>query len=165
MPTTVPPSATASCEVKTRRSAFDENGDVVICSRDAIYAIAGAHDHLRKAVGAEHNIAVGVGRQQRHIADIRVGEQEAELQRVRLDIGPGRHAVTVGAGQQLARGVQLAVRAGDVVAQENLMRGMRGVGLVLVDERRRRVSVFVQVIRRTDQAVGAGKVGWPASAP
>ena len=41
------------------------------------------------------------------------------------------------------------------------MRGMRGVGLVLVDERRRRVGVFVQVIRRADQAVGAGKVGGP----
>ena len=39
------------------------------------------------------------------------------------------------------------------------MRGMRGIGLVLVDERRRRVGVLVDVVGGADQAVGAGEVG------
>ena len=100
-------------------------------------------------------------RQQRHVADIRVGQKDAELQCVGLDVGPGRHAVAVGPRQQQSGRVQQAVRAGDVVAQKHLMRGMRRIGLVLIDERRRRVGVFVDVVDGADQAVRTGKVGGP----
>ena len=41
------------------------------------------------------------------------------------------------------------------------MRGVRGVGLVLVDERRRGVGVLVHVISVAEDAVGAGLVGRP----
>ena len=37
------------------------------------------------------------------------------------------------------------------------MRGMRGVGLVLVDERGRRVDVAMDVVGRAEHAVGAGQ--------
>ena len=39
------------------------------------------------------------------------------------------------------------------------MRGVRGVGLVLVDERRRFVVVEVDVVGRAEDAVGAGLNG------
>ena len=43
-------------------------------------------------------------------------------------------------------------------AQEHLVRGMRGVGLVLVDERRRGVLVLVDVVGGAEDAVRTGQM-------
>ena len=53
-------------------------------------------------------------------------------------------------GDRLSAGVEL------VFTQEHLVRGMRGIGLVLVDERRRLVVVEVHVVGGAEDAVGAG---------
>ncbi len=57
------------------------------------HAAAKQHHDLREAVVAGDEVAVGIGGQQRHVADILVGQQDAELQRVGLDVGPGRHVL------------------------------------------------------------------------
>src|SRR5262249_55427921 len=46
--------------------------------------------------------------------------------------------------------------------QEDLMRGMRGIGLVLVDERRDQVGAFMKVVGGAEDAVGARQVGGPS---
>ena len=61
--------------------------------------------------------------------------------------------------------IGVAVRVHLVRAQEHLVRGMRGVGLVLVDERRGGVLVLVDVVGGAENAVGTGIDWWPASAP
>ena len=86
------------------------------------------------AVGAKTHIAVGVGIEQRHLADVIVIKFDAEHCGVRLDIAPSRHAAG-GARQKLASRMQLAIDAHDIFAQENLMRGVRTVCLALIDER------------------------------
>ena len=60
-----------------------------------------SHDQLREAVGAANELAVGVGRQQRHVADIAVGQLDAEhIRGLGLELAPGRHAA-IGAFDQL----------------------------------------------------------------
>ena len=61
---------------------------------------------------------------------------------------------------QLAGGDRIAVGVEHVLAQEHLVRGMRGVGLVLVDERGRRVD-RADVVRRAHDAVRPGRNGGP----
>ena len=80
------------------------------------------HGHLHSAVGAQDDIAVVVGLEQRHVADELVGEQQAELQRVGLDVGPGRHRMSVGAGEQASGRMDVTVDADHVLAQEHLVR-------------------------------------------
>ena len=46
-----------------------------------------------------------------------------------------------------------------VLAQEHLVRGMRGIGLVLVDERRRLVVVQVDVVGGAEDAINSGAHG------
>ena len=58
---------------------------------------------------------------------------------LRLDLAPGRHAA-IGAFDQLAGRDRLAVGVEHVLAQEHLVRRVRGVGLVLVDKRGRGVD-------------------------
>ena len=149
------------CQVETRRGPLHEHGDIIVGSGNAVGPIAGAHHNLCKAVRTGDEITERIRGQQRHIVDVLVVQQNAELQRVGLDVGPGRHAVAVGTRQQPSRRVQMAVYAGDVIAQEHLMRGVRRIGLVLVDERRRRVGVLVDVVGRTHNAIGTGKVRRP----
>ena len=92
-----------------------------------------AGDQLRHAVGSGNEVAVSVRAKQRHAADIAVGQQDSELLRgLRLDLAPCRHAA-VGALNQLAGCYRIALRVEHILAQEHLMGGMRGVGLVLVD--------------------------------
>ena len=108
--------------------------------------------------------------------DVGVGQIDAEqVARLRLDDGPGGHAAdldvvggaehAVGAqvaiGDQLAGGDRVAGGVQLVRAQEHLVRGMRGVGLVLVDERSGRVVVLVDVVGGAEDAVRAGLVGGP----
>ncbi len=110
------------------------------------------------------------------LLDVGIGQVDAkEVARLRLHDGPGRHAadrgivggaeMTIGAQiavlDQLAGGVRLTIRADRVGAQEHLVRGMRGVGLVLVDERSRGVGVLMHVVGRAEDAVGTGQHGGP----
>ena len=106
---------------------------------------------LGEAVRAGDEVAVGIDLDHRHVDGVIVAELDAEqVARLRLHHAPGRHAAEfdVVGGAELAVGAQIAVGdqpagrdriAGGVeliLAQEHLVRGMRGVGLVLVDERR-----------------------------
>ncbi len=62
--------------------------------------------------------------------------------------------------EHLAGRMQVAVGAGDVLAQEHLVRGMRRIGLALVDERRDGVGAAVDnVVRRAQQVIRAGLTG------
>jgi hypothetical protein len=122
-------------------------------------------------VRALDEIAVGVGRQQRNVIEVLVGQVDAEnVARLRLHHRPGRHAAdraVVGGAEpavgaevavldQLAGRMRLAVGAGRIGAQEHLVGGMRRVGLVLIDERRRRVLLLVDVVGGAEDAVGTG---------
>ena len=70
------------------------------------------HHHLREAVGAGDEVAVGVGGQQRHVADVVVAQDDAELERIGLDVGPGRHAgVVVGGAERRRRDLARAAAA------------------------------------------------------
>ena len=131
--------------------------------------------HLRQPVGAGDEVAILVRRQQRHVADIGVGQPDAEeMRRVQLQVSPGRHARNqvvggeqhaVGAGdtvaQQAAGRMQASVRAGHVVAQEHLVRRVRAIGLALVHEGSDGVHGLVHVIRGAKDAVCARQVGGP----
>src|SRR5262245_62600369 len=57
--------------------------------------------------------------------------------------------------------MRMAIRAGRVRPQEHLVRWMRRVGLVLVDERRRGVLVLMDVVGGAEDAVGTGLHGGP----
>jgi len=114
---------------------------------------AGGGDDLHETVLAADELAVAVGGQQRDVEHVLVGQLHAEhLGGLLLDLGPVAGAV--GAVDQAAGGERLASDH-RVLAQEHLVRRMRGVGLVLVDEGRGRVGVPVRVVvRRPQLAVG-----------
>ncbi len=97
----------------------------------------GQHDDLREAGGWVRNeVAVRIGQEQRQVADVEVGQIDAEhLAGLRLHLGPGRQA-TVQAVKRLAGGDRPIV-GHPVLAQEDLVRRVRSIGLVLVDEGRR----------------------------
>ena len=91
------------------------------------------HD-LREAVGPRQELAVEVGGQQRDGEDVGVYQLDAQQRRcLRLDVGPSRHAADR-ALDEAARGHRVTGTAELVLTQEDLVGGMRGVGLVLVDE-------------------------------
>ena len=120
------------------------------------------HDHLREAVRALDEVAVRVGREQRYVIEIGIGEVDAQqIARLRLHHFPGGHAANFGVGikpgaaetaigAQITIGDQLAGRHRIangielVSAQEHLVRWMRGIGLVLVDKRRGGVHRLVR---------------------
>ncbi|MND48897.1 hypothetical protein D3C80_398290 [compost metagenome] len=110
---------------------------------------AGRGHDLRKAVRPPNEVAVRVGRQQRQVEDVEIVEINAKhVARLRLHHFPGGHPAdfdVVGSteqaiGAQVTIGDQLAGRhrlAGGIEfigTQEHLVRGMRAVGLVLIDE-------------------------------
>ena len=116
---------------------------------------------LREPVRARLEMAVGIGQQQRHVEQIRVGEVDAKLgPRLCLDLAPVADVANhlagdpVGAGPAEPAVEHLAIlnrRAADhhVLAEEHLMGRMRGVGLVLIHPRGRLVDpVVVRVDRR-----------------
>ncbi len=158
-----------------RRGAigFDQVGAVIGGSEDSIGAGRDHHD-LRHAVHAPGEVAVVVRRQQRDVVEVLVGQVDAEdVARLGLHHLPRRHAAdrrVVGRSElvvgteiavldQLAGGMRLAVRPDRIRAQEHLVRWMRCIGLVLVHERRRGVLVLAGVVRRAQDAVGAGQHG------
>ncbi len=146
------PSGTASCAMSARKACdvriavASEIGAAMLPYDDAVVGRvrnsvgADARDHLRHAVRAGNEVAVRVGAQQRHAADILIGQQNAQhLGGLRLDLAPVGHAA-IGTLDQLAGRNGIAVGVQHVLTQEHLVRRVRGIGLVLVDERGRRVG-------------------------
>ncbi|MND45847.1 hypothetical protein D3C80_367110 [compost metagenome] len=126
------------------------------CINVTLDQVAIAHDHHRHAVGAALEHAVLVGREQRHVVVVGVGQVDAEnVAGLRLDNRPGGHAAEhdvvpravdaivaeVTVDDQLAGCNRMAIGVEFVLAKEDLVRRMRRVSLVLVDERRGRVRV------------------------
>ena len=131
----------------------------VVCrARFAIGAHAG--DDLGEALRIRDQVAVVIDAQHRQVDEIcRVVEHDADTQRIGFHVGPGRlrvRAVDIGVREQVARDVRPAVRQRAVLAQENLVRGRRGIGLVLVNERSDGVFGEVNVVGCSENAVGAG---------
>ena len=125
-----------------RRGRGAGDDDVVRRVRNAVGADAG--DDLREARGVGDEIAVRIGAQQRHRADVLVGQEDAKHLGLLLDLAPGGHAARAAGSpppfDQLAGGVRDAVGVERILAQEHLVGGVRGIGLVLVDERSRGVD-------------------------
>ena len=87
---------------------------------------------------------------QRDIQDIRIVELNAELRRrLGFDFRP-RRKPTARAVEQAARRNRFPVCVQLVLAKKHLMRRMRSVRLVLIDERRRLIGVIVDVVRRIE---------------
>ncbi|MNQ77861.1 hypothetical protein D3C85_927540 [compost metagenome] len=132
-------------------------------------------DDLGEAIGATLEATVFVRGQQRQVGDIRIAQVDAKLfSRLLLDIRPGGQA-TAGAiehasgrhgnQQRLAISIELELPVGIelwhhfVFPQEHLVGSVRGIGLVLIDERRGLVDVFANVVLGTEYTVGAWLVG------
>ena len=143
---------------RAREVALDEAADV----RDGILRHV-----LRQTAGRAGNVVpVGVHRDHRDVRDDPVLQEHAEVRLgLSLDGRPGRLAVRAVRRAGVRGDVaveELAVRnrlAADhvVCAQEELVRRMRGIGLVLVDERRRLVVVAMHIVGRTQNTIGAGR--------
>ncbi|GJE42976.1 hypothetical protein AEGHOMDF_2152 [Methylobacterium soli] len=117
---------------------------------------AHAHDQLRIAIRAGDEVTVLIRCDQWDVADIEVGELDAEDGFcLRLDVGPSGEAA-VAALQQVTRRDRLAVGTRNILAHEDLLRRSRGVGLVLVDPRRGEVLGSRAIIRGTENAVRTG---------
>ncbi|MNF49664.1 hypothetical protein D3C84_309430 [compost metagenome] len=144
-----------SCQV-----AFDQLSDVISRPGDAVSTVTDANHHLRHAVRPADEVAVRIGCQQRHVVHVGVGQVDAEnVTGLGLDHFPGRHAAIfagaiiggaeqaigakVAVGNQAPRCYRIARRVEHVFAQEHLMRGVRAVGLALVDERRGGVRLAI----------------------
>ena len=158
---------------RRRRVAFDQNGSVVGISEEAV-GTRRAHHDLREAVWTLEEIAKSVGREQRHVEHVGIGEVDAQqIARLGFHHFPGGHAAElyVVSGAEPAIGAQITV--GDQAAgghwvaggveligtQEHLVRRVRRIGLVLVNKRRGRGHGLVPgVVRRPQDAVGARTV-------
>ncbi|MCY1268023.1 hypothetical protein D9M68_98740 [compost metagenome] len=149
--------------------AFDQLSDVISRTGDAVGTVVDANHHLRHAVGPADEVAVGIGCQQRHVVHIGIGQVDAEhVTGLGLDHCPGRHAITraivgsaedaigteIAVGNQVPRGNRVTCRVEDVLTQEHLMRGVRAVGLALVDEWRS--GITLAIIGRADDSVCTG---------
>ena len=122
-----------ACRADERQGvALDE--DIVPAAEGAVPAQP-LHD-LRETMRAPHELAVLVHDEERDVADIGVGQLEAEQLRLILDVLPGRE--TVIAGKQLA-GRERNPCQEIVFAHEQLLRRRRAVGLVLIDEGGRQI--------------------------
>ena len=127
---------------------------------------ASAQDHLREAVGAAHESPVGIGREQRHVEDIGIDKADSEHGgRLRFHLGPvgdvAAYAVDHLAGRMRLHGAGRGVQTHLVLAQEHLVRWMRRVRLVLIDERRRLVRPLLDVVGGPDHPVRPGKIRGP----
>ena len=118
-----------------------------------------SHDQLWQAVGTRDEVAVGVGCEQRAIKHVAVIELDSQLGRgLRLDVAPGGHAAGLTV-QQVTVGDRASVGVEIVFAQEDLMGGVRGVGLVLVDPGCRLVEMLSHVVCGPKDSIRAGLVG------
>ena len=131
--------ANGACKAHRRRQGAG-NDDIVSCIGNAVHAHSG--NDLRKTCRIGNEVAVGVGAQQGHRADVLVGQEDAKHLGLFLDLTPGRHAARLctTAFDEVTSSVWLAIRTHRILAQEHLVGGVRRIGLVLVDERRRGVD-------------------------
>ena len=125
----------------------------------------GSDHQLRESVGARLEVPVRIGEDQWHIEHVPVEEPDSELgRRLGLDLGPVADVADLIAGDAgAARRAESAVEHfavlhrlsanHHVLAQEHLMGRMRGVGLVLIDPRRRLIDAVVNVVGRSHDAV------------
>ena len=89
------------------------------------------HHHQREPVRAAVEVPVGVGHQQRHVEHVQVAELDAEHgPGLLLDVVPGGQAADGFRRLEQAAGLDRTGRRGRLVlAQEDLVRGVGGVGL------------------------------------
>ena len=80
------------------------------------------------------------------------------MRSLRLNVRPGRQTAG-GAFEQLAGGNGITAAVGLILAQKHLVRGMRGIRLVLIDPRRCRVHVVVNIVGCAEHVIGAGVHG------
>ncbi|MNF49995.1 hypothetical protein D3C84_312800 [compost metagenome] len=119
------------------------------------------HDHLREAVDALDEVAIGIGGEQRHVVEVGIGQIDPEdVARLRLDYRPSGHAAKLYIVQSTELTIRPQIAVGDqppgryrctgtielIGTQEHLVRRVRAVSLVLVDERRSGVFVLVNII-------------------
>ena len=120
---------------------------------------AGGGDQLGQAVRAGDELAVGVREDHRHVEHVGVAQLDAQHGAGhQLDFAPvdDRAARAFGkpaGGDRLAEGVQR------VLAQENLVGGVRAVVLAQVDQRCGGVDVAAHVVGGTGDAVGTWRAG------
>ncbi|MDT4809590.1 hypothetical protein FQZ97_424850 [compost metagenome] len=116
----------------------------------------GARDQLRIATGTRNEVAIGIGDQQRQVERVKVIQFDTEnVAGLGLDVAPGGHAA-VGTGDQLAGGHR-AIGGQHVLTQEGLVRGVRGIGLVLVDEGGGQVDLAGDVVVGPQLTILSGK--------
>ena len=115
------------------------------------------HDDLRVTVRARDEFAILIGQQQRHVVDIEVSQDDAQhfeacaFTSAQLPIAPATEPLAVLPSSILPVLTALTSRILHVFAQEHLVRGMRGIGLVLVDERGRGVFVLRHAVDHGDR--------------
>ncbi len=116
------------------------------------------HDKLWQAVRTGDEVAIRVGGQKGAIQDIGIRQVDAkDVTSLRLDVTPGGHAATCTI-QKMTGSTRHAVCVQSIFAQENLVRRVRGIGLVLVNPWRGLVEVLAHVICGTQDPVGTGLV-------
>ena len=114
-----------------------------------------------KPCGVGDEVAVRIGAQQRHRADVLVGQEDAEHLGLRLDLAPGGHAARTVAPPP---SISLPVACGTPLASSAYWRrntwweACERIGLVLVDERSRGVD-GAHVVGRAHDAVGPRRNG------
>ena len=106
--------------------------------------------HLRQAVGTADKLAVGIYQQLRDGRDVGVRQFDAEDRpRLELDVRPSGEASVRAAEQAPGRDGPPVHKC--VFAQEHLVGGVRGVGLVLVDEGCRDIALRTLDLRGARQ--------------
>src|SRR4029450_13931055 len=86
------------CQIEAGGGSFDQTDR----------AVRVAYNHLGKAVVTRNEVAISVGCEQGNVTDIVVGENDAELQRIGLDVGPSGHArVVVGRAGDAVRALRM----------------------------------------------------------
>ena len=95
------------------------------------------------------------------LVDVLIGKVDAEqVSGLGLDVAPGRETAAGMIEQApVATGLPLGIE--HIFAQKHLVRRMRSVGLVLVDERCGLIGLLVDIVRRADVPVGSRLIGGP----
>ncbi|MND56423.1 hypothetical protein D3C80_475280 [compost metagenome] len=110
-------------------------------------------DYLRESILARNELAVLVGHQQRQVDHITVEELDTQqISGLGLDLRPGRQPA-ISAVEHPPGGDRITIRVQLVLAQEHLVRCVRSVGLVLVDEGRGLVVVHMDIVRSAQNVV------------
>ena len=119
------------------------------------------HRELGISIGSALEAPIRVDLEQGNVGHIGIGQVDPEqVPRLRLDLSPRCQAAVV-ALEESPGGDRTAGPIRRVFAQEDLVRGMRGVCLVLIDERCRLIDVFVDIVGRFEHPIRPGLIGRP----